>query len=431
MFGKKSKLRERLFCGMLVILIFPLASQAEGDELLRPIFNSIESGEFRSVEDVIRALPKSMKRRNALVYQTQNVRQAASAEFPRALFFSEDLKAMIAISGDPNDVTGYQTVEVIEFDERLNQYRFSSVDFESGRGTVKRDVAECAKCHHGRPIWDAYPRWAGIFGSEHTRSYISDDEREHIRSFQRARLADKGGRYALFMKTELMPSFYLEKVALNVELTKELSEHFLAQEMKALKGTPKYSAFVRAVLFGAVAMRPEKFVEFLEGELNRDLKQRYEVILKDILRRQMAYVKDANVRTAKSFSVSQSKVSLGFDSGFITFQSDTVASIRLAYEILGIPMGYRGFGLHGASYAFTSGYGAIDHFGHQLLQDLHLDFPEEIARAFPDQRLDDDSFWRHVDLKPLLKELSKGLNFSGTNAEWICQMPQIPALKSP
>ncbi len=127
----------------------------------------ISDNNIKSVDELLKQLPEGLRSQFSLVYDTRNAAQFASKEKPRVILFSPDGKFYLTFAGSP-DVKGGNTVEMIS--QRANgTYSFSNIVFENGIATHNRNPAACVACHgkEPRPIWDGYPKWPGVYGSDH------------------------------------------------------------------------------------------------------------------------------------------------------------------------------------------------------------------------------------------------------------------------
>lgn len=123
----------------------------------------ISSGAVHSIEDLLARLPPNYLKHYTLMYKSRSI-QSASFEFPRVIVYGPDAKFMIAFTGDPKE-KGFQKLEVIEWDEKEENFAFSEIDFS--KISITNNPEKCKDCHHkeSRPNWDPYSFWTGAYGS--------------------------------------------------------------------------------------------------------------------------------------------------------------------------------------------------------------------------------------------------------------------------
>ncbi len=113
-------------------------------------------------------MPEELRSNYALVYKTRNASQHASPEAPRIINFSTNGRVYMATTGR-SDVSGGNTFEFLIQDKKGN-FRPISAAYTAEKGWVlDRNPQLCKSCHGKvvRPIWDAYPYWPGVYGSDH------------------------------------------------------------------------------------------------------------------------------------------------------------------------------------------------------------------------------------------------------------------------
>jgi len=140
----------------------------------------------------------------ALVYRSRSL-QFASPEFPRVVLLghdgapifegSQESHIFLAFAGDARAPAAGR-LEVISFDGDAATFRFEEVIFADGRVRFDEAPPSCATCHgtDGRPIWDSYRDWPGVYGS--ADDYLADTaEKTRYQAFlaQNAR----SGRYEM------------------------------------------------------------------------------------------------------------------------------------------------------------------------------------------------------------------------------------------
>lgn len=149
----------------------------EVNDLLR----TIKEGHFKTIDELLAALPLSLRRNYTLMYGSRSRTRSSFAE-PRILFSNHNGTLLLGIGGNKSD----QTLEVISYDGKRDRYEFSVVTSD---GLLKYDASHnlqqtCMACHDSlkgvqrsggqdpifgllRPNWDSYRIWAGAYGSVH------------------------------------------------------------------------------------------------------------------------------------------------------------------------------------------------------------------------------------------------------------------------
>jgi hypothetical protein len=154
----------------------------------------IAARNFKSVEELIEALPPDLRSRYTLVFHSRSL-QSASPAYPRAILFGADATLVVTFNGDPSE-HGYSSVETMAFDPAGSTYQFREISFSGAAGAPgaagvpgtasisDSNPARCAGCHGrpARPIWDAPPTWPGVYG-EHYGAGLSAREAEGMRDF--------------------------------------------------------------------------------------------------------------------------------------------------------------------------------------------------------------------------------------------------------
>ena len=146
-----------------------------------------------SIEDLLPALPESLRHHYALVFASRSL-QGASFESPRVILFGPDARFIVAFNGDPNQ-RGYNVLETMEFNDSSGQFLLREIEIPShaaGAAPVlisEPNPSRCQRCHGtpARPVWDSHPLWPGVYGERYNAS-LSIEEQAGIGQF----LAKKG-----------------------------------------------------------------------------------------------------------------------------------------------------------------------------------------------------------------------------------------------
>lgn len=124
---------------------------------------------FPDRTSVLATLSPAFRQNFALAYRSQSV-QSSSPSAPRVIFFS-DLQApemIIGVAGVTPAAGDDAALEIIEFSKAQRAFCFRSINFDqSGNATFDDQPEDCAGCHgaDGRPLWEPYNTWPGIYGS--------------------------------------------------------------------------------------------------------------------------------------------------------------------------------------------------------------------------------------------------------------------------
>src|SRR5271169_4010700 len=95
-------------------LLFAVGARADGFDFAA--FRAlIEARQIRSVEELLPALPVSLRYRYALVFASRSL-QGASSVNPRVVMYGADARFVITFNGEAAQ-RGFESVETMEFDE--------------------------------------------------------------------------------------------------------------------------------------------------------------------------------------------------------------------------------------------------------------------------------------------------------------------------
>jgi hypothetical protein len=212
----------------LILLSGEIAAEAAS---LSEIEGWVRSGRARSVEEIVKALPRSFRSRFVLMERSRSL-QEASPEFPRALLYGEDARLVLSFNGHPSQ-RGYGTLEAIEYDPASLTYTLRSFDFRGQTPRISPPNPEiCVRCHRviPRPNWEPYPFWPGALGET---PFWSQAERARLAAFSKAASSHALYRHLDFRVPQLSgspPSF---------ELYALFTDQNLQRQAKLLAGRPK------------------------------------------------------------------------------------------------------------------------------------------------------------------------------------------------
>ncbi len=136
----------------------------------------------------------------ALMHASRSLhRKHISPLFPRVIFSHQGLTG--AVTGDPSDPESYQSLELVEFDDKKNDFVFSLIEFSAKKGETGKATpspSTCTECHgkNPRPIWAAYPVWPGSYGSDNDK--LTVEEQKLFKTFLTSFNDGNHDRYKLF-----------------------------------------------------------------------------------------------------------------------------------------------------------------------------------------------------------------------------------------
>jgi hypothetical protein len=154
---------------LLVLLISFAAPSAHAADRItaETILEIVRKNHVKTVDQLVPLLPEDLRKNFSLVYDSRNTVQHASFQKPRIILTSSDGGFQLALAGD-EAAGGGNLVEMIT-QQPSGKFQFSSLSFAEGVATHDPSPASCVGCHKGRPIWATYPRWAGVYGSDHDK----------------------------------------------------------------------------------------------------------------------------------------------------------------------------------------------------------------------------------------------------------------------
>lgn len=143
------------------------------DDLKRIISQEMVDGRpVKTLFDLLRYI-KSNKSEHmrywALAYESRSL-QPASFSAPRVILYGS-FNLTMAFTGDIRHASS-RRLELMAFDPSEAKFRFHEIEFPSRveDPVVFRDEPRsCDSCHKGKPIFDAYRRWPGFYGSDDDR----------------------------------------------------------------------------------------------------------------------------------------------------------------------------------------------------------------------------------------------------------------------
>ncbi len=140
------------------------------------------------IDSFIETLPDRAKRHYTFVHRSYSV-QSGTPMAPRVILFTPDARTIMTFNSnlDENnepiaDVTGDQSIEVIEWNSDTISWDFAELKLKEGKVVANKNPDSCVMCHAGtpkpitvknssfykgklKPIFAQYPLWPGFYGS--------------------------------------------------------------------------------------------------------------------------------------------------------------------------------------------------------------------------------------------------------------------------
>jgi hypothetical protein len=204
--------------------------------------NSAVSGEVLTLEalsalitqndfnpsEILMSLPADFQSNPILNYSSQST-QSGTLLNPRIILSNSDASGIITFPGDVYNAQ-FETIEHVIFDQVAKRYIPSEIKYDPVQRKILKidhDSNKCAACHGHpfRPIWESYPFWPGIYGSQaHPQGYSYSDAQNFSHM-----VATKEEKY--FNKFLLGPSMrykFLEKTLLELYNLGQINTAFSA-----------------------------------------------------------------------------------------------------------------------------------------------------------------------------------------------------------
>lgn len=170
--------RHTLLAGL--ILVAPLASGSGFD--FTALQSLITAGHIHSIEDLLPALPGSLRYHYALVFASRSL-QDASDDSPRVILYGSDARLIVTFNGNPSQ-RGFNVLETMEFDDDTGQFRLREIEFparSSDSAAVRisePNPSRCQRCHGApaRPVWETLPLWPGAYGERYHKSLSTEEQ---------------------------------------------------------------------------------------------------------------------------------------------------------------------------------------------------------------------------------------------------------------
>lgn len=166
-----------------------LSSVNSEDPRFQDLMNELKYDPPKSVtawlESLATRYPKYFSR-YALVYASGS-RQHSTVDEPRVILFGDTAKVILTFNAQNKSRLGHGVIEIANFNEDDKTFQFREVNFKADGEESKLEKNEieienaaltisvadplvCMDCHSNfsgqmHPIWDTYPLWPGVFGS--------------------------------------------------------------------------------------------------------------------------------------------------------------------------------------------------------------------------------------------------------------------------
>lgn len=194
--------------------------------------------------------------------------QKGSPLFPRAILFSKDL--LLTFTGDPNLVGG-DTVEMIFFTQD-KEFEFRNIQFPNEKNLLNsvnfsaKNPPQCLGCHRGRPNWERYREWTGVYGknddaitldvSQFSYNGFTGDPVEHTQFLRYLQESSHRGLYKYLSPPEGSPvsPFAVDKefpdfrFRPNLRLGETLNEMNAERAFHRLKQSPDFKKLRAGIL---------------------------------------------------------------------------------------------------------------------------------------------------------------------------------------
>jgi hypothetical protein len=207
-----------------------------------------------TIEDFLKVAPKELFQNSMFVFDTLSTLQYADSKNPRVVLASAEADFMATFAGTP-DSRGGQSIEMIAFDNTQNLFRFSAIDYSSGKPKLNSSPQGCTGCHHGRPIMDEYKAWPGWFGSD----VSSVGETEAYKKFQES-AASGHPRYKFFNTNTSLSNLAFRNSAFTSSLAKLNAKDIY----RFYSETPEFKEVV-AESWAALNLQPSDFIQVMES----------------------------------------------------------------------------------------------------------------------------------------------------------------------
>lgn len=157
---------ERRFLILALLSFVCLGTSKAPSFSIETIKDLLRRNLIKDVPDLLSRLPEDYRSNYTLAYKSLSLHES-SLEYPRAILFGKDARLIVTFNGHPSQ-QGYNDVEMLEFNETRQEFEFYALHFGEKVELSEPNPPICVTCHTAspRPIWNDYPQWSGIFGSD-------------------------------------------------------------------------------------------------------------------------------------------------------------------------------------------------------------------------------------------------------------------------
>ena len=323
----------KLLAGLTLILA-PAASIAFDFAALQSL---IETRNPHSIEELLPALPASLRYRYALVFASRSL-QDGSFEAPRAVLYGPDARFALTFNGASNQ-RGFNSLETMDFDPVSQQFQFREITFpatpsDSGKvGISEPNPSRCRRCHGSpaHPVWDTPPLWPGVYGERYGAN-LSAEEQSGIRRFLAQQKSDPRYRNLLGTSRFADPETFhptarnrysgTSAEPPNAELSAFLDQLVSRSIAAELSMTPGFAA-LQYLLLGVSDGRCGGLAAFYPAERWRTARRAF------LSYREAIEKENARQQAADKLRVTPSNQKLG---GFARDSATTLTSVRFVAE---------------------------------------------------------------------------------------------------
>jgi hypothetical protein len=244
----------------------------------------VVSNRIRSIDELLPCLPADVRRDFTLVYGSRSPeRYSASPSHPRVILFGPDAHLLMAFTGDPGKPF-FDRLQLIEFRNEGSRFFFAEASFPgSGPPIFQESPVACTTCHgdDGRPIWDAYDLWPGVYGSSHDLLHPGSRERRYYEAFLARGRHESRYRWLDWTKNSPVPPYHDDimtwdpDVFPNLRLSKLLARYNAKRIARSIEQSPRYESEKYRIVRGLLGCEPLGVPLNLSDEVSRSLRQSF------------------------------------------------------------------------------------------------------------------------------------------------------------
>ncbi|TVQ79424.1 MAG: hypothetical protein EA369_04635 [Bradymonadales bacterium] len=174
---------------------------------INALWERIEDQGIESIEELLDdpLFSRTFGRSFLLIHDSRSSLQHASRDDPRVVLYNrkpnhQRMNMMIAMSSR-EQLKGGNSLEIIDFQFDSADFQFARIEFEPSGTFLTLDPPECAQCHQGRPVWDSYRFWPGVFPEHSLR------ENRYLRAMEHYERHAASTRLGLLKTPDGKPAF--------------------------------------------------------------------------------------------------------------------------------------------------------------------------------------------------------------------------------